>query len=451
MVKKLRNEVRDAVHGLIEFNDLEKRLIDSAPVQRLRSIHQLAMCYQVYPGATHKRFEHSLGVMDLVGRIFDRVFDERSMSGGVRERLKEYLEPEVLGYWKQVLRVAALLHDVGHLPFSHAAEKDLLPNGWNHERITAHIIRESEIASILSTAPRRLDSGDVVSIAWEPREHLKVEPETILAPWQTLLGEIISGNTFGADRMDYLLRDSLHAGVVYGRFDPSHLISALRLVIDPATDDVTLGLDLGGIHSAEALLLARYFMYTQVYFHDVRRAYDLHLKDFLKAWLPDGGFTADWREVIRFTDNEVLAALREASSDNTSKLHRISARVQNRQHFRTVYELLPTEKNRRPTILEDLLGFALEQFGGDNIAVDGYLPRSEPISFPVLTESEKVENSLRISRVIANIPNVELGLIFAAPDIKDKASEAIRTQAEKLLAEAASNELQKAFVHSSND
>lgn len=123
---KLMHELRDGIHGFILFDQLEKRLIDSAPMQRLRCIHQLAMCYQVYPGATHKRFEHSLGVMEVATRIFDRVFDRR-LDDAIHQRIKEELEPDRKRYWRRVVRLAGMLHDVGHLPFSHAAEEALLP------------------------------------------------------------------------------------------------------------------------------------------------------------------------------------------------------------------------------------------------------------------------------------------------------------------------------------
>jgi hypothetical protein len=93
---KVQHEVRDGLYGFIEFDNLEKELIDSAPFQRLRSIHQLAMCYQVYPGATHKRFEHSLGVMDVARRIFDSVFRQR-LPDAVDERIAEELKPDRRG------------------------------------------------------------------------------------------------------------------------------------------------------------------------------------------------------------------------------------------------------------------------------------------------------------------------------------------------------------------
>lgn len=268
---KTRHEVRDPIHGFIEFNQLERHLSNSRPFQRLRNIHQLAMTYEVYPGATHKRFEHSLGVMELAGRIYDRVV--QTLNAKARDFVLQNLEGGGQDYWRKVVRVSALLHDIGHLPFSHAAETDLLPDGWDHERITAAMIRNSDIAAILTSTTPPITIEDVIDLAWQPRKRQTHEPTKLPDLWKTLLSEIITGDTFGADRIDYLLRDSHHVGVAYGKFDPDRLISGLCIAVDE-TDSPILALDIGAIHAAEALLLARYFMYTQVYMHDVRRVYD---------------------------------------------------------------------------------------------------------------------------------------------------------------------------------
>jgi HD superfamily phosphohydrolase len=432
---RLRHEVRDGIYGFITFDNLEKSLIDSVPFQRLRSIHQLAMCYQVYPGATHKRFEHSLGVMSVADRIYRSVF-EGEIKDDVRERIAEELGDDQRRYWRKVVRIAALLHDVGHLPFSHAAEEALLPEGWNHERLTAEIIRRSEVASHLAAIRPPIVPEDVVDLAWDVKKRLKVEPGFHLSPWKTLLNEIITGNTFGADRIDYLLRDSWHAGVAYGRFDPDRLIGGLRVVVDPNHGEVALGLDIGGIHSAEALLLARYFMYTQVYFHDVRRVYDLHLKDFLQAWLKGNRFPADWEELMAHTDHGVLAVLWEAAAQPDHELCSLAERLMSRRHFRTVYELLATHKQRRPAVFEELLSFTRRELGEDNVRYDTYGPKSETNDFLVLTEDGSVVSSLQVSDVIARIPPIEIGLIFVPPGLKDQAKRRIDAHLLALLADA---------------
>jgi uncharacterized protein len=126
----------------------ERRVLDSPPLQRLRHIHQLALTYLVYPGATHRRFEHSLGVMELAGRVYDVVTADANLLGTVRELLPEVGNEDRRRYWRRVIRMAALCHDIGHLPFSHAAEHELLPAGWNHERLSRQLIEGELMAGI---------------------------------------------------------------------------------------------------------------------------------------------------------------------------------------------------------------------------------------------------------------------------------------------------------------
>ena len=139
------HEIRDPIHVFVRLDSDEREVLNSRPFQRLRHIHQLALTYLIYPGATHKRFEHSLGVMELASRVFDVVTNPGNVTDPIRDVVPEL---DQLRYWRRVLRMAALCHDVGHLPFSHAAEKELLPDGWDHERITREIICSDEMRSI---------------------------------------------------------------------------------------------------------------------------------------------------------------------------------------------------------------------------------------------------------------------------------------------------------------
>ena len=247
----------------------------------MRHIHQLALTYLVYPGATHKRFEHSLGVMHLSSRIFDVVTaTENIFDDSVRSIIPD---EESRRYWKSILRAAALCHDLGHLPFSHAAEDELLPEGYDHEMLTKDIIRSSEMKEIWDAMTPPLRCDDIIKLAVGPKKAAPLELDT----WESILAEIIIGDAFGADRMDYLLRDSFHAGVEYGKFDYSRLINSLRILPSAhlGSDEPALGLESGGLESSEGLMIARHFMYKQVYLHHIRRVYDIHLKDFLKCWV----------------------------------------------------------------------------------------------------------------------------------------------------------------------
>lgn len=373
------------------------------------------MTYQVYPGATHTRFEHSLGVMEFATRIFDSVFSEEKLTSDLKDRLGDQVGRDSLAYWRSVVRIAGLLHDVGHLPFSHAAE-DLLPDGWNHERMTAEMIRSSEIGTILGSATPPIRPEDVVDLCWDPKKRAKVEPDRALHLWPTILNELITGNTFGADRIDYLLRDGLHAGVPYGRFGPDRLIQGLRLVVDPSDETIKVGLDYGSIHAAEALLLARYFMYTQVYFHDVRRIYDIHLKDYLKEWLPAGRYSADWKDLLKMTDTEVISAMRVDLADAKSTRNHLVERVLGRNHFRTVFEAKGDDFVKGEAMLTDLQARLEIALGKDSVRTDWMNPKQEVNRFPVIDDEQTVKDSTLVSHVIAKIPPVGFGFVFTAPE-----------------------------------
>ncbi len=216
LMVKQQHEFCDPVHAFVRADSDERTVIDSVPVQRLRHIHQLATAYLVYPGATHRRFEHSLGTMELAGRVYDVVTSPSAMTGEVRELCPEANDEQQRLYWRRVIRLAALCHDIGHLPFSHAAEKDLLPDGWDHERFSQELILKRLDGQLGRMRPPVI-AEDVAKIAVGPKKAKNVP----YSPWERILSEIIVGDAFGVDRMDYLLRDSLHAGVALWRLRPS--------------------------------------------------------------------------------------------------------------------------------------------------------------------------------------------------------------------------------------
>ncbi len=409
MLPKYEHEFRDPVHTFIRVTSDERKVIDSRAFQRLRDIHQLALTYLVYPSATHRRFEHSLGVMELASRVFDLITRQENRRNNVREFFRPDKE---LSYWRTVVRMGALCHDLGHMPFSHAAE-ELLPAGYHHEQLSVDIITSDEMRAIWSAMKPLLDPIDVAKVA----VGLKKWPGAAsdFSAWDELVSDIVTGDAFGVDRIDYLLRDSLHAGVAYGRFDHHRLMDTLRVLRSPDPDKVakpTIGIERGGLHAAEALQLARYFMFQQLYFHKVRRALDLHLKDFLRAFLPDGTYPIAIDEHLALTDNEVLAAMRRAANDSSAKGHDAAKRILRRNFYRVLYE--PTRDDYRINVLPTRAVYraAMGRFGPEVVAQDTYMPEAKEMDFLVEREDETVVSSLTISQVVDRIPVAQVDYVF---------------------------------------
>ncbi len=405
------HEIRDPIHVFVRLDTDERKVLDSRPFQRLRHIHQLATTYLLYPGATHRRFEHSLGVMELASRVFDVIIADENIHDQIR-----YIMPnkDQKTYWRRVLRMAALCHDLGHLPFSHAAETELLPTGWDHERITAEIIRSKEMKGIWEdelTMP--LKTEQIVKVALGPKDAGKLSLE--LSDWETILSEIITGDTFGVDRMDYLLRDSLHTGVAYGKFDHYRLIDTLRILPksegENGSKEPVLGLTAGGLQSAEALLWARYFMFSQVYLHPVRRIYDIHLKDFLKEWLPGGKFSTEIEDHLAITDNEVVVGLRKAFSDDKHPGHIHATRIIEHKHFKVLYECIPDDRKININAGKTIYKAACEKFGAEFVRYDRYPGKGGSQFFPVLHRG-KVLPSTVLSDTLKETPVVATDFVF---------------------------------------
>ena len=391
----------------------------------------------VYPGATHSRFEHSLGVADLATRIFDVVVREDKLRN-VRERLG--VDQETIAYWRNVLRVAALCHDAGHLPFSHAAESDLLPSGWNHERITMALIVDGPLADVIRSMTPSISPGDVAKVAVSHSVLLPSDVES-LSEWEKVVAEIILGPVFGADRMDYLLRDSYHTGVAYGRFDQHRLIDTIRILPAAPTDDsetsqsgeFTLGVELGGLQTAESLLLARYFMFKQVYFHHVRRIYDLHLLDFLKLWLPDGEFPTDAQKHLSLSDPKIIAEIQHASVDGKHGAHEVARRFTTRRHYRRAYSPRPDQLRASPDPGETVFRALVDRFGEDNVKHDVNYDAGRLPDFPVLLEDEMVTSASSVSDVLQQDIPLSFDSVYVAPEMVDHVREFLRFNTDRII------------------
>jgi HD superfamily phosphohydrolase len=421
-------EIRDPIHVFVRFRPDEEKIIGSRAFQRLRYIHQLALTYMVYPGATHRRFEHCLGVMEIASRIYDVVTNPQNIYHNSIREFVPRAKNDNRGheYWGQVLRCAALCHDLGHLPFSHAAE-NLLPTGWDHERLSQEIIMGEEFAPLWKEL--KIQAEDVAKLALGPKK-CKLQ----FSDWETILSEIIVGDVFGADRIDYLLRDSYHAGVSYGRFDHYRLIDTLRILPASTKDsqEPELGIERGGLESAEALLWARYFMYTQLYFHPTRRIYDIHLMEFLRDWLPEHHFPTDVDKHFNYSDNEVTAAMWSAAVDSAQRSHGLARRIILREHFRQVYE--PSSSDQK--ILDPgkkVFDALIEKFGADRVRRDVYAQKGASYNFPVYTKAEEIDSSLALSKTLSQVPTFSVDRVYVHLEVRDEAARWVAKEREKII------------------
>jgi HD superfamily phosphohydrolase len=281
--------IRDPLWNNIRVGPLTLSLIDTREFQRLRYVRQLGLAYLVYPGATHSRFEHALGTYHLARRTL-ALLEER-------DELRDISSEQCADVW-----VAALLHDIGHYPFSHALEEIGAPH---HEAIAEPLLTTGTLAGILAEA-----RGEGAPA----RVHALIRG-TSESPLQGL----ISGS-LDLDKIEYLKRDALMCGVPYGEIDVDRLLNSLTIVEDPTTGRRTVGVLEKGLSALESLLFAKYQMYRNVYWHHAVRSatamYKRVVDDALRAGtvtaaaLP--GFTDEGlvHQLDRLAPSAVLDALR---------------------------------------------------------------------------------------------------------------------------------------------
>jgi len=423
MRAKTDHEIRDPIHIFVHMNSDERRVLDSRPVQRLRHIHQLGMTNLIYPGATHSRFEHAIGTMEVASRIYDIVTDEKNRRSNFS--ISGTFDRE---YWKRVVRIAALLHDIGHPPFSHASEHLFKPE-WDHERMTSEIIRSGCLDHLCKDLKVHVD--DVALLAVGPGR----EKKGVVSNLKAILSEIVISDSFGADRIDYLLRDSYHSGVAYGRFDHYRLIETLRILPKEyeGSDEPALGVESGGLQSAEALLLARYFMFSQLYFHPIRRIYDIHLTDFLHAILPGGTFPTDIDEYICLTDNEIMTEMYRAYRDPEHPAHEHATRIMERKHFKMLYSRNPIDSAKAPEAGKAIFDAACDHFGKENVRYDIHVQKGSDVTFPVLEMDDRVLASRDISEVLGKLPVVKIETVYIEPGLEEDAKDWLHREQEGII------------------
>lgn len=374
--------LRDPVHGYIHITSpVIWRLLDTPEFQRLRRIRQLGGVFQVYHTAEHSRFSHSLGVYEIVRRMTEEVPD----IGGSLSRQE-----------KLVVLCAALLHDVGHGPYSHSFER---LSHCSHEQMTMRLILEdTDIHTVLAEADPSL-----------PAQVAAVIQGTCPNP---LLCDLISSQ-LDADRMDYLLRDAYETGTSYGTFDLERILRCLRV------KNGRLCIKESGMHSVEDYIMARYHMYWQVYLHPVARAYEVMLQLFfdrysevrsqLKIDLLENVFhLSELTCFLVLDDYRLVTGLQQASVSDDRILEDLADRLLNRRLFDWIEEPDPSQEFQIRQRLEQAglptLFYLREDVSGSKV----YLPYHEDrAQIRVLCADGEVRNLSHQSAIVSALDTIK--------------------------------------------
>ena len=264
--------IRDPLWNNIRVDPLALQLVDTVAFQRLRYVRQLGLAYLVYPGASHSRFEHALGAYHLARRAL-ALFDERGLG------------PHDAGD-AHMVRYAALLHDIGHYPFSHALEEI---GALHHEEVARPLVTGGEVAAVL-----RAELGEDA-------------PARIMALIRGTSNSALQGLISGSldlDKIEYLKRDAFMCGVNYGDIDVDRLLNSLTVVADPERGTAVVGIFEKGLSALESLLFAKYQMYRNVYWHHAVRSATAMYKRLVDGALRAGSLSAG--TLAAYTDEGLL-------------------------------------------------------------------------------------------------------------------------------------------------
>ncbi len=345
--------------GNVHLNSTEKKIIESAPMQRLRYIKQLGFVYLVYPGGMHTRFEHSIGTMHLTKTIMNN-----------------------LGAYEEEVALVGLMHDIGHAPFSHSSDQGLYKYlKTQHEGVGERIIRESEIKDIISDAGLSM-------------------PKLIKYFNGYGKGEIVTG-AIGSDRIDYLNRDSMHTGVAYGIVDYNRISAKFGF------HKGKLAVYYEGIQGAESMLIARYFMHTSVYYHHAVRIATAMYRKALDEAIGEGELPPE--SLYTFTDSQMQESLTGIKASS-----QLMSRIISRKLFKRAYDG-PAPPDMKLGEIES----AIEASGIDanQYIIDYVVPKGYEDDIPIIDKNNKSIGSLSsISPLVATLQGILRGrtLIVAA-------------------------------------
>jgi HD superfamily phosphohydrolase len=394
MVFKPVAEISDPIHGYVYLSEVERDIIDTHVFQRLRRIRQLAGAHLTYPGAQHSRFEHSLGTMQLAGRA-GRVLND-----------KGYINEDQV----QTVRIAALLHDIGHGPFSHLFEEVMAEHSnVTHEDIGRKIIQQTEIKDILGKHGFNVKSISMLSFG-----ESKI----------SFLNEIIAGG-LSADVMDYLLRDSYFTGAEYGKIDAERLISSFEV------HNKRLALDKAALYSFESLMISRYEMFKAVYFHKtVRSAEVMLLRSMLLADKELKLTDSSLANYLELTDDATMVRLASLPprNDDLKLAAKLAADYRDRRLLKCVFEKI---LHKSPSILRRIVNKRALKILTDEIAnsakVDSqkvYLDASKAPSVPLTPTKEELSSITLVGKdsgkkVHYTLPISEIPLISSISGFMD--------------------------------
>jgi uncharacterized protein len=416
-------EIKDPVHGTITLNKAETAVLDSSAFQRLRLIKQLGFSEFSFPGATHSRYLHSLGVIHMAGRAFDYIFKNHQFSS-----------PEIRERFRQVLRLGALLHDIGHGPLSHATElvmpqlselqipvyKDEKDRKASHEDYTIKFITDSSLTEVMKKSFPDIDPYHVASLV---DRALPSKGDFFFDKglnFRTVLSQLVSSE-IDVDRMDYLERDAYFCGTNYGHIETNWLLSNLTYHI--VDNEVYMALNKRALYTFDDFLISRHHMYLMIYFHHKSIIYEEMLFRYLGSPECTYKLPAKIEDYIHCTDYSLSEHLAVSKNYWAQK-------IAQRKPFKVLFENHVTDEDPKLQRLADALRASgidfimassearLSRYHGISpddkafkiFVVDEYAPNEIPITIDKCTEIfQKYEKTRRIER------------IYVPPEILDKA------------------------------
>lgn len=432
MAKKY--EIRDPIHGFIHINEWEREIINHPAFQRLRRIRQLSLADMVYPGAMHTRFEHSLGVMHVAEMMFDKVVENNKKF--LKEKL--FFNDHGIEKDKVLLRLAGLLHDIGHAPFSHVGE-DLMPIKKKNERYKHEDYSAAIIKYILKDVIEDHNLNQNYDIKAEDVSNFLTGNPTVE---RSLLWRGIVSSQLDADRADYLLRDSYHAGVAYGKYDLPRLLNTLTIAIDE-NDSPILAVEKGGWHVAESLIIARYMMFTQVYFQHTVSAFSHHISKVMKKLLIKESKKSELQEEGKFlpptTKENVEAYLKwndwkVLGLINSERGGKHGKYIKERSHFKRIYETKEIPDLIKLEEYDMIISKLKESIDEDNFFGDEaeklwYNMKAEEIMIYCgndRDERKDVEPLSSFSSIVKNIKPIKKKRVFIFEKDKEEAEQIIK-------------------------